>query len=240
MGLNLENLAPIPDLTIPGGLFSSDDQVRCAIDRYISTQAVNDGYPQAGDIEKFFPVLQKVLHSRQHWDGIAENKRLLVVMEDPPELVDTEAITFYLQSRTPGSFERTTAGQIRGGSGTKEVVAHKRSEVAHPEHLGEKLITMGKYYDNLVAINVYARTDKQAFNRLLWLEKAIDSYTWFFRMHGFRVIEKGVEAREKTVIGDLLITRYPVYYLVRTEDVYHYGSQELKHVSVSVDASTSD
>jgi len=74
---------------------------------------------------------------------------------------------------------------------------------------------------------------------VLWLENVMDSFRWYFRVHGISiVIEEGVGDKEQVKIGEILLTKYPMSYFVRTEDTYQFGSQELKTIELNVNVST--
>lgn len=185
-------------------------------------------YPMGRDLNDFFPLVHEVLLSKERAENV--EKFVLFVEEDPPEALDTETITFRIQSRAPGQFSQGPAGSATH----KEVRHHIRSIVDHPEHATEKLVTMGKFYDNHIRFNVYARTNKRARERLLWFTSTMDSYLWFFALNSFKVIEKGVGDRERPEIDGLTVTRYPVSYYVRSEDVRHLGTQEIKQILLTL------
>ena len=159
--------------------------------------------------------------------------------DDPPEAIDTEAITFVINARMPGRYDQGTVGV----GGIKELVPHARAINDHPEHPSEKLVTMGKFYGTWIGLNVYARTGKQALKRLLWLERVMDSYAWYFRLFGYRVIEEEVGNRMKVMIGEnedkLELVKYPMVYFVRSEDIFHVTSQELKKVLITTNVAVS-
>lgn len=212
---------------------ASEEIIQMHINRFIE-QSKMPQYPRAGEINDFFPLVHKILIARQNAEGIQQDKQVLFVEEDPPDLLNTETITFYLQTRVPGSITQGPAGS----GGHREVRHHLRAEENHPDFPGEKMLTFGKFYDNVVKFNIYARTNNQARQRLLWFTQAMDLYQWYFFMNGFRVIEEGVGQRERPEVGGLKITKYPVSFYVRTEDTRRLGTQELKQVAFTVDVAT--
>jgi hypothetical protein len=209
----------------------SESELNMQIDRYIANlRSAGEQWPEHTDIVGFFKLVQNILEAKQNSESVPEDKRLLVLAEDPPEEVDTEAVTFVLVSRTPGQFSKGSIGEGK----VRELTGHVRSIQQHPEHPGEKLVTVGKLYDNNIVFSVYARSDVTALKRALWLSKTIDSYKWYFRVHGIPIVlEDAMGARERVMIGNLAVTRYPISYFVRTEDTYQFGSQELKHVELN-------
>ena len=67
----------------------------------------------------------------------------------------------------------------------------------------------------------------------------MDQYLWYFEMSGYKVVERGVGDRERVEIdGYGTITKYPVSYYVRSEDILHFGTQELKQVVLALDVET--
>jgi len=203
------------------------------IENYIAELRDNRHSPIGSDIIEFFPLLQRVIRTKEEQDQVPSGKNLLILEEDPPEPIDTEAITWSLVSRTPGQFDQGSAGKGR----IREVTAHMRSVIQHPEHPSEKLITMGKFYSNWIQVNIYARESKVALSRLLWFEKLIESYRWFFRLNGFEIIEDQVLEKQKVIIDNLTLSKYSVIYFVRSEDTYHVTTQELKRILVTTNVS---
>ena len=229
----IDNIVNVPDIGATKRL--SEEEVTHLITHYIADiKSVTAPPTRYNDLPEFFRLVQNVVRSREASEKVPISKRLLILSDDPPEEIDTEAITFYLQSRVPGQLNRGSAGSSR----VKEVIAHVRSIQQHPEHLSEKLITMGRFYDNWIAFNIYAKNDITALNRVLWFEKVMDSFRWYFRVHGIsQIVEEGIGNKEQVEIGGIKLTKYPMSYYIRTEDTYQFSSQELKEIELSVDVS---
>lgn len=227
MTTHLDNISLPPDLSS----LDSEQLVVWYKSRFAHTEQEVARFPVGKEINDFFYLVHKALISKQRSEGLKDDKMVLFVEDDPLEKLDTEAITFYMLSRSPGQFAQGPAGF----STHKEVRHHIRRIQDHPEHPNEKLITFGKWYDNNIRFNIWARTNKQARDRLIWFTSTMDTYLWYFALSGFRVIEKGVGDRERLEIDGLKVTKYPVSYYVRSEDVYHMGTQEMKQVIITVD-----
>ena len=223
MASKIDNVK-IPDL----GTGYNEEEAERRINQFIDEIKDNCRPPSNGDLIDFFPLVQKAIRNREEHDQVPGCKKLLVFEDDPPEAIDTAAITWSLKARLPGRFDQGPAGK-----GTiKEVLGHPRSIKQHPEHPSEKLVTMGKFYGNWIDFNIYARDSKKAMELLLWFERVMDSYHWYFRLYGFRAIEEGVGDKEKETIKDLELVKYPLTYFVRSDDTYHITSQELKKIIV--------
>lgn len=232
----IDNITSVPDIEDPKvKIRYSETEYNRLLRTYLETVQSQKQFPQGSELNDFFGLVHNAIISRQNSEGVPSTKRILFLEEDPPneDEVDTEAITFILRSRVPGRFDQGPAGAGR----IKEVTGHQRSIIEHPEHPGEKLVTMGRFYDNWITFNIYARTAKAARNRLLWFERMMDAFTWYYRLHGFRVIEEGCGDKESVKLGELEITKYPISFMVRTDDTFHISTQELRSVVFNIGVS---
>jgi len=232
----IDNITSVPDIEDPEvKVRYSETECNRILRVYLETIQAQKQFSNGSELNDFFDLVHNAIISRQDSEGVLKSKRILFLEEDPPSEseIDTEAITFILRSRVPGRFDQGPAGTGR----IKEVTGHQRSIIEHPEHPGEKLVTMGRFYDNWITFNVYARTAKVARHRLLWFERLMDAFTWYYRLHGFRVIEEGCGDKESINLGELEITKYPISYMVRTDDTFHISTQELKSVVFNIGVS---
>ena len=236
MASRIDNITSVPSVESVGTRVRlNESEIVAVVDRYLDTFDRGTRTPASGaELGDFLGMIQTVVTSKQTQEGVPSDKQILVVEDDPPESVDTEAITFYLKTRVPGRFDQGPSGAGR----IKEVVPHQRSVVPHPEAPSQKLVTAGRFYDNWITFNIYARTNKSARDRLLWFERVMDIYNWFFRLYGFRVVEEGVGHRERMKIDELTVTKYPITYMVRTDDTFQFNTQELKEILIELELSS--
>jgi hypothetical protein len=231
MASRIDNITQVPDIQRRGtNVRLEESSVDSIVRSHLEVLHVDRRYPEGSEIKEFFELVQSAVLSRQNAEGVPQDKRILFLADDPPEAIDTETITYYLKTRMPGNVDQGPAGQGK----IKEVTPHVRSVRQHPDHPSEKLITMGRFYDNWVAFTVYAKTDKVALDRMLWFEKTMDIYSWLFRLYGFRVVQMGVGDRDRFKIDQSTVTTYPMSYMVKTDDTFHYGTQELREVLLDV------
>jgi hypothetical protein len=230
-----DNITAIPDIKKPGvSVYLSEAEASLLVDSYLSKFGSKDDRTSTSgyELNEFFVLVKDAIRTRQRSEGVPEDKTLLFVEEDPPEKIDTEAITFYLRSRLPGKADQGP----QGPGGVREVRSHIRATREHPQHPSEKLVTMGRFYDNWIVFNVYAKTNKQARERLMWFEKVMDGFNWYFKAHGYLVIEDSVSSKERVKINDnTTVTKYPITYMVRTDDNYFISTQELKEIVINVE-----
>lgn len=230
MASKIDNITNIPDINYPG---MTEAEVNIALESYLKQISNSGQAPIPGaNIIKFFELVQNAIWSRQNTENIPEDKRLLVLGDDPPdeEEVNSEAITFYLDKREAGQHGRGPVGTKT----VKEVTHHVRSVQQHPEHPSEKLLTVGRKFDNYVVFNIYARTDYQALLRVLWFENVMDSFRWYFRINRLLVLFQKTKRIGTVQVGELSLAKYSVIFFVGSEDAYQFGSQELKRIALNI------
>ena len=236
MTTKLSNITSIPDIQIPKTtLIKSESEIAVLVNEFFKNQTVSkgvpDNIPESLDIFDFLYLVRKAVESRQNSEGIKEENRILFLEDDPSEEIDTEAIAFVFKERIPGRFSQ---GSITSGTGVREVTSHLRAYSDHPTIPGQKLLTYGRNYESSIIFYTYAKTTKVALKRALWFSKVMDSFSWVFFQYGFRAIEEDIGKREKIKIKDLDLIRYPVSYKVRSDNVYHVSSQELREILIDV------
>jgi len=168
------------------------------------------------------------------WD-VCESSMTLLNMPVlyPPEEIDTESITFKFGGRKPGQF---SSGPL--GKGTvREHTSHIRSSVKHPNNPSQRLLTYGKFYEDMVFFYTYARSFETSLKRALWFEKVMSSFIWVFRTHGFIVQLDTIGETEEESIGELRLFKHPITYLIRTNETYNLTSQELREVIIKFNVS---
>lgn len=241
MVTRMDNLVELPDIKIPGiAVHRQEQEWDMILENYLNDlkKARPNAYGPSPisdtDINTFFELVRQALISRQNSEGIKSSKRILFLEEESPEEIDTESITFELTRRDNGSFSQGPFGEGR----IKEVTPHYRTEIQDPDRPGERLITMSKRYDNWITFYIYARSNKQARKRLLWFEKLMEGFRWYFKLYGFSaLVYQGCGARESFNLGELRLTRYPITYGLMTEDTYHVSRQELRKLVINANVS---
>jgi len=233
----IDNITSVPDIQGSTPIVRySEEEIQTIVDSYVERLPIipRTASPE-GDVDGFFDKIHDAIISRQNSDGVPESKRLLFMADLPPQEdeVDMEAITYCLISRKPGLFQKGSAND----NGIREVSSHQRYIIKDPEHPGQKLVTMGRFYDNVIKFNIYARTDKVAIQRLLWFQRVMNGFNWYFKLNGYRVVELGMDERKTEKQGGLKLTKYPMSYFVRTDDTFHISTQELKRLVLNMELS---
>lgn len=157
-----------------------------------------------------------------------EDAKVGVTYENPDTTRQVEVISMSLARREPGMFAQGSPFQ----GNVKNRRPLLREEVVDPDHPGYKRAVLGFFYDNILRLTCWARTNKQANERALWLENVMEEYTWFFVYSGVnRLLYDG--RRDETVYDEG--TKYygrPIDYFVRTEKIRQVSEKTLEEVVI--------
>ena len=227
---NLNNITNIPDINNIGvSVEKSEEEINIVIARHIrelSASSCENIETPPLDLFDFLRLIKLCVEARQDTEGCRRQNRINFLENDPPNVLDNETIAFEFIMRVPGQMDQAPLGKGR----TREVTPHLRYVTDHPSIPNNKLITYGKYYEDLISFNVYARESHVALKRALWFEKVMDSFRWCFRLHGFTPVEEGIGHKEIINIGEIEVVKYPISYRVRSDDTFHVTEQELRNI----------
>ena len=187
----------------------------------------------AVDIDGFFKLVGDVIALQEKNEG---SKNLLAYMEDYPEEddnIDREVITFCLVDRKPGTFEQKGFSAALADGNIRQRRKVFRDAQEDPDYPGNKLYSYGQWYDNIVEFKVYARTNKVANRRALWLEEALDIWEWFFAASG--VSKFSYLGRDRDLVlspGNRKVSCRTLRYYVRTERLTTVREQILRSLTI--------
>jgi hypothetical protein len=145
----------------------------------------------------------------------------------------TEIISVSCQMRDPGMFAQGTPYDAMGNSKVKNLKPMLREEVNDPDHKGYKIAICGKWFDNVVRLTCWAKTNKRANYRADWLENLMDEYDWWFKSEGIdRVIYVGRKADEITDKNNNRWYGRPLDYFVRTEKISMRSEKQIEEILI--------
>lgn len=160
-----------------------------------------------------------------------EDGKIDVVFEDPDKDLEVETISLQFNDRIAGSFAQ---GGIREGS-VKNRRPIMREILDDPDNPGYKRVVLGYFFDNTVTMTCWARTNKQANARALWLESLMQEYTWFFRFSGVNRILYDKWQKPKTIqVNNNRYYGRPIDYFVRTEKIVNVSQKTLEEICIRV------
>jgi len=131
-------------------------------------------------LNEFFATASNLILDAQKRSGIIESKIVKLVEEYPPETMDTygdEVITFKVVSRKPAMMNRTATGRpVR-----EATFSHQGSTPYEPN----KIITVeSRPVDHIVEFTCWAKSNKLANDRVVWLEKLLINNAFVFKIKG--------------------------------------------------------
>lgn len=173
-------------------------------------------------IDQAFKDYEKRAHTEP--DG-----QIKVLYDSPDRDAQLEAVSISVNKREPGMFGKGAPFENR----TKQLRPLLREVVDDEEHPGYKRAVLGYWYDNVLRLTAWARTNKAANDRALWVESVMEEYSWFFGYMGVqRLIYQGRAAELKKEINQNKIYGRPIDYFVRTEKLRSVSQKELEEVCV--------
>lgn len=132
------------------------------------------------DLDSFFSIASTLIKDAQEREGTNEEDMVSLVEEYPPESMHTygnEVITFKVVERKPGMMNTKGTGR-----------PHRKATYSHQEvrpDLPNKVITVeSRPVDHVVEFNCWAKTNKVANKRAIWLEKLFVNSAFVFEVRG--------------------------------------------------------
>ena len=190
----------------------------------------------AQDLDGFFSLVNEAIQDRLTRENIAETDRPIYVEAYPPEDIRSEAITFKLIKREPA----TTSQGKQMNHGRQDWRPKLREIVSDPSHPNKKLYVYGLLHDNVIELCCWARTNKAANARALWLERLMDDYRWFLKYRGVSELRyEGRLADQHTETAENKLHSRPLRYYVRTERISTWSANIVTQLLLGVTISDS-
>ena len=202
----------------------SDNLVSTATDVRSKTVGV------AKDIEGFYSLVEESVRHSESVGGTSEESKVDFTRDYSLSEFTNEIMTYKLLKREPGDFSQ---GPPFGGT-VKNYKPKLREEIEDPDNPTYKKLIFGYWHDNLVEFTCFARTNKEADDRALWIENLMNNYLWFFRYSGVnRVLYfgRGTETSEK--FDGYTIHGRSIKYFVRTEDIVTVSEKEIEQIALN-------
>jgi hypothetical protein len=136
------------------------------------------------NINRFFELVGKAIEQQQAYEGSAQT---IAFTEDWPgeeDNIQEERITYSVIERKPGTFEAKPIGRAMSDRNLRQYSKFFRESKDDPDFPGCKIFTYGQWFDNLVEFKVWARTNRVASFRALWLEETLDRWEWYLKASG--------------------------------------------------------
>lgn len=189
----------------------------------------------AKNILEVMDLIKSAVEDYEERVHATEDSKIHITYEQPDKPTNLEALTIKLIRREPGMFGQGSAFE----NNTRQLKPLLREEIEDRENPGYKRAIMGQFYDNVLRLTCWARTNKTANDRSLWLETVMEEYVWFFAHSGVnRFLYYGRGPEETiTVDGEKIYGRC-LDYFVRTEKIITISQKELECIVVRQSAIT--
>ena len=143
---------------------------------------INDFLPNTTPLtlNEFFSTCSNLITDSQLKSGIIENKLVKLVEEYPPTSMaeyGDEVITYKVVSRRPGMMNRDATGRpVR-----KSTYSYETQIVDEPN---KNIFVESRPVDHIVEFTCWAKTNKLANSRAIWLEKLLVNNSYVFEIKG--------------------------------------------------------
>lgn len=208
--------------------FSNRAEVRLRSEFLAAGERMRQPRP-AKNIDEVTDLVQRVIQDKQNSEEIVSDRQVFFTEEYPPVDFKTEAISFRLVSREPAS----TSGGRHLNQRRQEWKPKIRSIEDDPNRPGYRVVTMGQKFESNIEFTCWARTNKRANMRALWLEDVLQEYAWYLKYNGIdefyflrRDRDFQTELEGNTVFGR------PLVYFVRTERLTHVSEPTIRRMIV--------
>lgn len=166
-------------------------------------------------------------YEREHAN---QDAKVVITYEEPERTSEFETVTIKLDERRPGAWERGAPGDAK----IRQLKPLLREVLDDKDNPGYKRAILGMTYDNWLCLTAWARTNKAANDRAIWIEKVMEEYAWYFGYMGVKrppVYQGRKEERTLNVEGNRYYGR-PIKYFVQTERLRTVSQKELEQICV--------
>lgn len=183
----------------------------------------------AKNIIEVMSLISQAINDYEFRTHVTEDAKINVVYSKPDTDAVLEVISLELTKRQPGMW-----GQGRPfENNVTSLRPLLREEVEDPEHPGYRRAVLGYFYDNILTLTCWARTNKTANERALWLENLMEEYQWFFVYSGAnRVLYQGRKEELVHEVGNNKYYGRPIDYFVRTEKIRQVSEKTLEEICI--------
>ena len=190
-------------------------------------------------LPRFFEIAGNIISDAQDRDGVDADKKVSLVEEYPPDRISDfgdELICYRLLKREPANMNTKGTGRPQ----RKSMYAYDVRTSTHPN---KTVVVESRPIEHVIEFSCWAKSNKLANSRALWLEKLFVNHAWAFEVQGverFYWKNRGPDTY-MTSGGQRLIYR-PIKLFVRFREFELKASPLLRTIefSVGVDKTNSE
>jgi len=189
-----------------------------------------------GTAKEIVEAMELIGHAIEDYEtrtNVNADARVHYLYSKPDQPSQLEAITAELVDRDPGVMERTSLRQRKLSSKVRNIKPLLREIKEDPDNPGYKRAILGYFYDNTVRLTCWARTNKTALQRALWLEEVLEEYQWYFTSAGVnRLLYDGRGPNMLEEVQNNRIYGISIDVFIRTEKLRAVSEKELEQVII--------
>jgi len=186
--------------------------------------------PQASkNIYETFDLIRWSLE--KHWteEGRPTRNSPIFTYEVPDINTILPCISAGIVRREPGAYSR--GAPFEGGVKNRRPMI--REEVDDEDNPNYKKLVFGYWFDNIVTLTCWSRTNKEANDLAFWLEKHMFDYTWVFRTCGIaKILYDGRDRERELKVDNNMIYGRPIRYFIRTELITTLSERKLSQIII--------
>ena len=190
------------------------------------------------NIVQTMELIQDAVEDYQLREQKTQDTAIEVLYNRPDQDRQVESISIELISREPGLFSQNRAGRpspTRNSGEVRNLQPLLREVFDDVENPGYKRLVLGFYYDNILRLTCWARSNLTALKRMLWLEQVMYEYTWYLTYSGVsKIIYLGQSKDEIEVINGNKYYGKPIDYFVRTEKILTISEKSLEEITINL------
>jgi hypothetical protein len=186
-------------------------------------------FGKAKSLLDFHALVRQAIDDYETRASVPPDLKINFTEEEPDAKTEAETITFSLMRREPGGFGQGAPFE----SNVRNLRPIIRENGTDPANPGYRTIVMGYWHDNIVRYTCWARTNKAANARAMWLENMMEEYTWWFTLQGVqRVIYWGQGPDTLVNVDNNRWYGRPIDFYVKTETLRTYSEKTLEQILV--------
>lgn len=182
-------------------------------------------------LPRFFEIASQVIEDAQKREGVLEDQRVHLIEEYPPDPIHTfcEAIAWKVVRREPANMNTKATSRPQ----RKSTWWYDLKSKYHPNKV---IIVESRPVDHTIEFSCWARTNRLANSRALWLEKLFINHAWAFETQGCeRFFWKDRGSDNYTTIGDGKKAFYrPLNFFVRFREFEQKTHPMLKTIDFEI------
>jgi len=190
---------------------------------------------KAKSLLEFHDLVRQAINDYEIRASVLPDLKIIFTEEEPDAKTEAETITFSLMRREPSGFGQGAPFE----SNVKNLRPIVREMGTDPTNPGYRTVVLGYWHDNIVRYTCWARTNKAANARAMWLEEMMEDYSWWFALQGVsRVIYWGQGPDLSITVDNNRWYGRPIDYYIKTETLRTFSEKTLEEILVRLEVET--